>query len=117
MNVKRLVLLASPGEATNISFNALQSFFPPMAVVLEQPLPRTQFLRRRVHKLGWGTVVGQLLFQGTILPWLRKTAAPRKTKILRDFSLNPAPIPASDITHVDSVNSDSAIATLQGPQP
>ena len=54
MNVKRLVLLASPGEATNISFNALQSFFPPMAVVLEQPLPRTQFLKKTSSKAGLG---------------------------------------------------------------
>jgi folate-dependent phosphoribosylglycinamide formyltransferase PurN len=117
MNGKRLVLLATPGEATNISFNALRAFFPPTAVVFERFVPRTQFLRSRAKRLGWGVVAGQLLFFATILPWLRKTSRRRSAQILRDFSLKDAPIPESEITHVDSINSARAILTLQALKP
>jgi len=117
MIAKRMVLLAGVGEPTRICFNALRSFFPPVAVVLEQPVPRREFLAKRARRFGWRVVAGQLLFSATVVPWLRSISGTRRKQILHDFSLDPSPIPESEITYVDSVNSSQTIQTLQELRP
>jgi methionyl-tRNA formyltransferase len=111
------VLLAGPGDATNITYHALAGFLPPCAVVIERPVPRAQFLKSRAKKLGWTTVAGQILFSSLVLPRLRKSSRARREEMLREFSMNTAPIPEAEIIRVDSVNTDECIQQLKQLNP
>lgn len=117
MNSKRLVLLSGPGESTNITYHALKTILPPCKVVMERPVPRRLFLRNRVKKLGWTTVAGQILFSGLILPTLKKGSRSRRAEILRQYALNTAPIPETEVIRVPSVNSEACIQELNGMKP
>src|SRR5258708_13443974 len=66
-----VVLLASPGESTNIIFNAIKDEFHIEAAVIEEPVDRLELLKRRKRRLGLPTVVGQTLFQAIVVPSLR----------------------------------------------
>jgi len=55
----RVVMLAGPGDSTNIVFNAIE----PDLVILEERASPLRVIRRRIKKLGLGTVVGQVLFK------------------------------------------------------
>jgi folate-dependent phosphoribosylglycinamide formyltransferase PurN len=117
VTVKRLVLLAGPGEPTNITYHALSGLLPPSAVVIEKPVPRAQFLKNRAKKLGWITVAGQILFSSLVLPRLRKSSQSRRGEILREFGMNTTPIPEEEIIRVDSVNSEDCIQQLKRLNP
>jgi methionyl-tRNA formyltransferase len=85
--------------------------------MIEQPVPRSRFLKNRARKLGWPTVFGQVLFSTLMLPHLRKASAPRRQEILREFSMEIGPISEEIVTHVDSVNDGSSIDTLKQFKP
>jgi hypothetical protein len=56
---KKIVMLAGPGESTNILFHALNQEFGIHRLIVETPVSQQQLLKRRAEKLGWATVAGQ----------------------------------------------------------
>lgn len=114
---KRLVLLAGGGEATSITYHALQEILPPCAVVIEKRVPRIQFLKNRAKRLGWSTVAGQILFSSLILPRLRIVSRRRREEIILQYGMNTAPIPKAKLIHVESVNDDACIVALNEFKP
>jgi methionyl-tRNA formyltransferase len=117
LNAGRIVLLAKPGDSTNIVFNALRSEFDVAKVLLECEVPKRVLLSRRVKKLGLRTVLGQLAFRSLVVPPLARASRQRISQICEDQGLDRTPIPEQIIGHVPSVNSDEARRALQGLAP
>lgn len=117
MSAPVIVLLAGEGESTDILYHALVKEFSLAAVIIEAPVNRKVFLKKRIKKLGLPKVLAQLMFQVMVVPLLASVAAKRKKEILTTYDLNNDPVPESVITRVDSVNDDNCLALLQQLKP
>jgi methionyl-tRNA formyltransferase len=109
----RVVMLAGPGDSTNIVFNAIE----PDLVILEERVSQLRLIRRRIKKLGLGIVVGQVLFRAIIVPLLRNLSKKRIQEIKRKNGLDDSPIPSDKVIFVHSVNDDSTVMALKGANP
>jgi folate-dependent phosphoribosylglycinamide formyltransferase PurN len=111
----RVVLLAGPGDSTDIVANFLASRVPDLVVVLEEPPSRLRMARRRAGRAGWPSAIGQVLFVALIQPVLRRRGARRRDAILAAASV--------DQTHrspeyrVPSVNGEQTVALLTALRP
>lgn len=114
---KKIVLLAGPGESTNILFHALDAEFGVHRIIVETPVSQRQLLKRRTQKLGWRTVLGQIAFKLLIAGPLGRAAQPRLQALKSQNRLNDSPLPADRTIQVASVNSPECIAALQTLQP
>lgn len=105
----KVLLLGGDGASTRIVFHFLSEHFEVVRCIREQPVPRSQFLKNRAKKLGWPTVIGQVLFQAGIAPILKKIAASRLAEIFRENHLNDAPIPDDKLLKINSINDPETI--------
>jgi hypothetical protein len=112
-----IVMLAGGGDSTNIIYNALSKQFTIDKVVLEDPVPRSQFLRKRIKRLGLRTVAGQVLFQGGLVPILRRFSRRRLMEIKLGEALDGTPIPESLLLRVSSANAPETINLLRKLRP
>jgi methionyl-tRNA formyltransferase len=117
MKTNTLVMLAGPGKPTHILYHALKNDFSIETVVMEEPVPRTEFLRRRIQRLGFFKVLGQILFQIGVVPYLRRISRKRILELMEEFKLNDEPIDEVKITRVRSVNSDETMGILKEIHP
>ena len=117
MHNKEVVLLAGKWETTPVVYNFLDDHFTVVKVIIEEPVPRKEFLRKRVKKLGWFTVGGQVLFQLLIGKALAKNSQKRIEEILSHYQLSTKKIPGEKISEVASVNSEEGIRQLQDLNP
>lgn len=112
----RVVLLTSEGEAGRMTASHLAARFPDLAVVVEQPESRAVFLRRRLRRLGFLTVAGQVAFM-MLQRFQHMRARRRIAAILAAHGLGEGMPAAVPITHVSSVNSAEAVAALKRLDP
>lgn len=117
MNKKRLILLAGRGISTNILYNALKNDYNIEAVIVEDPVPRKIFLKKRIKKLGIGKVGGQILFQMSIAKYLNLISSKRKKAILKYYGLNDSPILSEKVVYLKSVNDPECISLLKQVNP
>ncbi len=111
MENKVIVLLAGEGSSTNIVFNALNKVYGIHTVILEQGESRKLFIKRRIKRLGFITVAGQIMFQFIIVPILNIVSKRSIASILQKNALDIAAIPDKKIERVTSVN-EARVATL-----
>jgi len=109
------LLLAGTGDTTDIVANYLAARVDDLVVVVEAPPSRQQMARRRAKRVGWPTVVGQVLFAAGALPWLRRRGDARIRDILATGGVDPTPY--ANVRHVTSVNAPETIALLQSVRP
>ena len=112
-----VVMLAAPCDATEIVYRTLDQAFGVRRVILEQPMRRGEFLRRRAKRLGWLKVAGQVIFQGMVVPALEQSSRTRIRELKAQLGLAGVPLPACVITHVPSANAPESIAALRALQP
>lgn len=110
-------MLARRGDSTNILFHALKNDFEIEAVILEEPVAASELLKKRIKKLGWWKVAGQLLFQLSIAKILKRTSRKRKEEILKEYGLENTIVPENKIIKVPSVNSAECIEALRKIKP
>ncbi|AKD01946.1 formyl transferase [Pontibacter korlensis] len=108
----KVVLLAGRSASTPLIYNYLSKEISFEAVLIEDKVSSRQLLKRRIKKLGYGVVFGQLVFQTLFVKLLRKTSQKRINEILSQYELDTRPIPDEEITYIPSVNDESAIAKL-----
>lgn len=106
-------MLVGKDPISNIMYHALSRRFTIDAVIREAKPALTGFLKRRVKKLGVGTVFGQLLFSAAIVPLVSRQSKRRIQRIVSSNNLNTSEIPSGKVIDVPSVNSDSTIAELE----
>lgn len=117
MNKHRLVILAGKGISTNILYNSLKDEYDIEAIIIERPVSRRQLLGKRIKKLGIGKVIGQILFQISIVPILNLTSRKRMKQILDKYDLQNAPLPGKKVIEVSSVNSKECISQIKKIDP
>ena len=110
---KSIVLLAGEGLSTHLMYNFLKKNFSVQRVILEDPVSRSVFLRRRFQRLGLIPVLGQILFQLIVLPALKVQSKRRLKEIASKYGLDDTPIPEALISRVDSVNSEHTRVLLK----
>lgn len=111
--MSKVVMVASPGDSTNIIYNALT----PEIVIMESPQSRLRMARRRASRMGWTRVLGQILFRSTIVPWLHWASRKRIEEILNLAKLDRSPIPSARVIQVPSVNDASTLKLLSETKP
>lgn len=112
-----IVLLIDHSDLSRIVYHALAEEFDIDVVVREAKVPRSTFLKRRLKKLGWRIVLGQILFAKCMVPLLKRESTRRRGEIMLHYELNESPIPAERVTDVHSVNDTQTITLLQQISP
>ena len=111
-----LVVLGTNTSTTWMMVNALMSDYPDIHVVIEKPISRFVFLKRRVARLGLMNVFGQLLF--ILYSTFMQRLSQKYVKKLLEFSgLSSVPRQDIPITYFDSVNSQECINWLSQKCP
>jgi methionyl-tRNA formyltransferase len=113
----RVVMLATDHPATRAMYHALARRFDVAAVVLEEPVPTTRLLQRRVKKLGLPTVAGQVGFQALSKLALARAARGRIEQVLAAAGLHTSPIDATVVRHVGSANDPATLELLRAARP
>jgi len=116
-SAKKVVILAGPGESTDILFHALDAEFGVHRIIVETPIGQKQLLKRRAEKLGYATVAGQILFKLLVAVPLARASQPRLQVIRQQEKLDNRPLPENRVIRVPSVNSPECIAQLQELAP
>lgn len=114
----KIVMLCKAGDNTSIVYNRLRQEFTIDALIVEDAVPRSQFLKKRIKKQGLFKTVGQMAFVALVVPILRKQSAERYKQILEEnhASIDSAVFKENAI-HVSSANSPECIALLQEIKP
>jgi len=110
-------MLVDDSDLSRIIYHSLAGEFHIERVIREGKVSRSTFLKRRLKKLGWRKVLGQILFVKLLTPYLRRESAKRKTAILREYGMIEASIPAELVVDVSSVNDEQTISLLQKLSP
>ncbi len=117
MATKKIVLLAGDVFSTNVVFNALNESIGIDTVIVEEPIGRKTFIKKRIKKLGFIKVAGQILFQVGVVPVLAAFSKKRKATLQVQYQLNSTAPPSSILKKVSSVNSDETLQLLQQLNP
>src|SRR5262245_44074055 len=116
MSTDRVALLTTEGESGRIAAAYLGARFPSLAVIVENPVSRSLLLRRRIRRLGYGQVAGQLAFM-VLQRVQQKASQPRIAEIIRDASLDAGSSFGYEKLRITSVNSPECIDHLRRLQP
>ena len=111
----QVVLLAGPGDTTDIVANWLDEHISHVTVVTEEAQSRVRLARRRIKRIGWVRTLGQVVFVAIAMPALRIRGQLRRNQILSESSLNITARPTD--FRVDSVNSPETIELLARLEP
>lgn len=110
-----VVLLAGPGDTTDIVANYLAARVPELVVVVEESPSRFRLATRRAARIGWPRVIGQILFVTAALPVLRWRGRRRIEEIVGGAGLDPTPF--ADTHRVGSVNGPETLELLRATGP
>ena len=113
-NGKNIVLLCSDGDSTKAVYQALRSEFGKIIVIMEDDIPKSLLVKRRIKKLGLFPVFGQLLFMSAVVPVLRFSGKNRIKELKETLKIRDI---EDEIIRIDSVNSESGRAALQSADP
>ncbi|WP_418603879.1 formyl transferase [Hwangdonia sp.] len=117
MEKKIVMLVGSGGGSSACSYNALKEEYNILHVIVDGPMDKKKFIKRRIKKLGLFTVTGQLLFRTIMVPYLERESKARVKEIAEQNNLLFNPIDEEMITQVPSVNSEECIALLKELSP
>ncbi len=111
----KIALFCSSGDTASAVANRLQQELGPLLIVQEKGEPRGLFLRRRLKKLGFVTVAGQVAFMALANPILKMVSKARRAEIIRETGLDlTPPSPAISVT---SINGDDVLDWLKRERP
>ncbi|MEO7961645.1 MAG: formyl transferase [Ginsengibacter sp.] len=114
---QRVVILAGKSSSTNIVYNALKDDFHIECIILEDPVKKVEFLKKRIKYMGFWRVSGQVLFKTTIAKFLEIYSKKRISAIHRENKMDDAALPKELVIPVTSVNDDKVISLLQKHHP
>jgi methionyl-tRNA formyltransferase len=116
MRTDEVVLLTSESEAGRSAARYLAARFPGLVVIVEREVARSLFLRRRIQRLGFVHVSGQLAFMA-FQRMQRRASKQRIAEIIREAKLDARWPDATEMIRVSSINSPECIGHLQRLQP
>jgi len=113
----KIVILAGKDHSGTAVFNVLQKKYWVAGIIIEEKENKLSFLKRRIKKLGFITVLGQVLFQLIVVKYLDLVSKKRKAAIIREKEIPFTPIDDQFVSTVTSVNDDTTIELLKKMQP
>jgi Formyl transferase len=114
---KKIVLLCSDCFSTVAEYNYLKKYFTVDAIIVEQPVGKKQLIKRRIKKLGFFKVAGQVLFSLSIVPFLNRFSKKRIAEIKALYSFDETPLDKTKVINVPSVNDVTCINELKKLTP
>jgi folate-dependent phosphoribosylglycinamide formyltransferase PurN len=116
MHTDKVVLLTREGETGRIAAQYLAAHFSGLAVIVERGEARSLLLHRRIKRLGFAHVSGQLAFMA-FQRMQRRASKQRIAEIVGEANLDARWPDAREMIRVPSVNSPECIGHLQRLQP
>jgi methionyl-tRNA formyltransferase len=113
MQQKKIIFLASDCESSRWVYNALEEVVHAEAVILEQPIGKKELAKKRIKKIGFLPVMGQVLFSVLVVPFLKIKTKGRKTALINKYSLNNNSFSSNKTTRVSSVNDEACLNAIQ----
>lgn len=114
---KKIVILAVSCNTTDMIYNALKDGFFIKNVIIENKIPASHIIRKRIKSLGFMKVIGQILFKVLLIPILILLSQKRIAEIKKIYDLKINPIPNNKIIKVQSVNDKRSILILEDLKP
>lgn len=115
MEAERVVLVGREEESTHILFHALAARFNTTLIYEEAP-SRLRLVRWRAKRLGWGRVLGQVLFQLLIARPMYRASSAQREAIIRHAGVSTPP-PLGPVANTPSVNSEDLLSKLRELAP
>jgi folate-dependent phosphoribosylglycinamide formyltransferase PurN len=113
---RRIVILAGDVPSTQTVVHALERDHEVVGVIVEDKEPRSLFLKRRAKRMGWWTVMGQVLFSVVIVTVENILWRKRIQEVFVEYGLVEGKITVP-VTRVHSVNDTATIELLRSLQP
>src|SRR6478609_2422059 len=113
----RIVMLCVPCEPSNIMYHEVAKKYSVTQVLYEEKESARVILKRRIKKLGWWKVFGQLLFQLSIQKLLQKAVPAAVKRLETDGLINANEIPSDKIIKVSSSNDPQTIELILSLKP
>jgi folate-dependent phosphoribosylglycinamide formyltransferase PurN len=113
----QIVVLGVEMSEVNAVVNFLDIKFRLKALILEEKVSKSTLIKRRIKKLGFSTVLGQLLFQVFIQKPLFILSKKRISGIIKNYRLNVQRFDETRTYRVKSVNDEDCIALLKRFSP
>ena len=116
MENKKVLLLLTSGMTSNVIFNTLNEKFNVSKVIIEAKENKSDYLKRRIKKLGFTVVFGQVMFKIIAVPILKYFSKQKIQAYLGQHNINFKEISA-EVIPVASVNSDEVIDLISKESP
>ncbi len=81
---KNIVMLIGGDHSSFAIYNALKNDYNIIKIIMDGPMNKKAFLKRRIKRLGLFKVIGQVIFQVTIPRFLRLVSRRRIQNIIND---------------------------------
>jgi folate-dependent phosphoribosylglycinamide formyltransferase PurN len=117
LNDKKIIILATEGESTNILYNSLKDIFNINYVIIEERVEAIKFIKQRFKRVGFLRLIDQILFFLILNKILISTSKKRRSEILQENDLNENNIDKEKITRVNSANSIESINLIKNLAP
>lgn len=117
MKNKSIVLLGGKGLSTKIVFNALNKEFGISLAIIEEKESALTFIKRRIKRLGFVKVFGQICFELFIAKPLKFFSEKRHWDIIRENHLDTSEIPLALLKKVRSINATETIEAIKNVNP
>ncbi|MDY3547628.1 formyl transferase [Riemerella anatipestifer] len=113
----KIVILSGKGESTLYIYNGIKDDVNIENVIITDSISRKDLLKRRLKKLGYITVINQLIFQLVIVSLLSFFSRKKYNKLKFNLGLDDTPIFNEKIIYTGKVNSNETIQTLKKLNP
>ena len=117
---KKIIMLVGRGQSARFMYNGIKDTFNIEHIVITGNKvggSKKKFLKRRIKRLGYIEVFGQVLFQGICVKLLRKTSKKRVQDLKTQLGLSFEEYPKEKLIDVGPVNSDVSLETLKKINP
>ena len=110
-------MVTGQGEYPVMVYNYLSNHFNIHKFIVEDPVNKKLFLKRRAKKLGWIKTISQVVMRMFIVPFLQFTSKKRIQNIKKSGKLNNTPVDPHIFMKIPSVNSEECITILKEIDP
>jgi hypothetical protein len=114
---KKIFMLCSDCFSTISLYNHINREYAIDRIIVEQPFRGASLIKRRLRKLGFWKVTGQVLFGLLIVPILNKGSRKRIREIIEENKLLEEPLPIDKIIAVPTVNDDACLQLMIKEKP
>ncbi len=111
-----IVMLVDQSDLSRLMYYGLQKHYEVTKVIVEEPVSKKVLIQRRIKRLGYRKVTGQLLFM-MFSKLIRPLSEKRIDALLKQYEIDDMPYPSERRVNVPSVNAPVTIDLLKKVNP